>query len=70
MTKGEYSLSTKRMSFPRIDAEIRTNANFRDREQPAHHKETSILEELPIDMIKSFPTSDPLHLLDLGIMKK
>lgn len=60
------------MAFPYFDAPLRTDENFRNRTQPEHHseEESSPLEELPIDMIKCFPTSDPLHLLELGIMKK
>lgn len=63
------------MSFPRVGEQLRTDQNFRfpeeDNEAEArHHKEYSILQELPIDMITSFSTSDPLHLLELGIMKK
>lgn len=61
------------MSFPRVD-QLRTDHNFRfpqrgNDAETNHHKEYSILQELPIDMISSFPTSDPLHLLELGIMK-
>lgn len=65
------------MSFPRIaiseierENELRTDEKFRDRFQPEHHLNYSILEKLKIDMIKGFPTSDPLHLLDLGLMKR
>lgn len=43
---------------------------FRQREQPEHHKETSLFEELNIDMVSSFSVSDSLHLLDLGVMKR
>lgn len=70
MVNGVYSTESHRMSFPHIDMEKRTNDNFRNRMQPNHHKERSLMEQLPIDMIKSFPTCDPLHLLDLGIMKR
>lgn len=58
------------MSFPNLDAERRSDASFRRRSDIIHHKETSLLETLNIDMIFSFPTSDSLHLLDLGIMRK
>lgn len=58
------------MSFPNLDCDRRTNESFRNRDQPEHHKITSILEELDIDMIGAIPTSDPLHLFDLGIMRK
>lgn len=65
----------RRMCFPVYDAEPRTNANFRqpdaNNEAEIHHiKEYSILQELPIDMIKSFVVADSLHLLELGNMKK
>lgn len=58
------------MSFPNLNANRRTNESFRERTQPSHHKERSPFEELPIDMISSFPVSDPLHLLELGVMRK
>lgn len=58
------------MSFPRVNADRRTNDSFRHRSNPEHHREQSILEELPIDMVDDFSTSDALHLLHLGIMKK
>lgn len=74
-TEGVYSKETHRMSFPRTDAEKRTDTNFRSPDpdslsQIKHIKEQSIMQELPIDMIVSFPTSDPLHLLELGVTKK
>lgn len=63
------------MSFPRTEAELRTDYNFRNPErgnaaQENHHKEYSIFQELPVDMVLDFVTSDPLHLLELGLMKK
>lgn len=58
------------MSFPRIDCEKRTDLTFRNRCVPAHHREYSIIEELPIDMVDDFIISDALHLLHLGLMKK
>lgn len=57
------------MSFPKIDGIRRTDEMFRQRVQYQHHKEKSLIEDLNIDMINAFPTSDPLHLLELGIMK-
>lgn len=58
------------MSFPNIECARRTNDTFRTRADQLHHKETSLIEELDIDMILNFPTSDSLHLLDLGVMKR
>lgn len=67
---GTYHKIAHRMSFSTIDAMLRTDTSFRNRDHPDHHKDYSILEELPIDMIKDIPVSDPLHLLDHGVMRK
>lgn len=58
------------MSFPRTDDVLRTDTSFRNKFQSSHHREYSILEELPIDMINDFVVSDPLHLLELGVMRR
>lgn len=58
------------MSFARLNFPLRTDISFRQRQQSEHHKMTSPIERLPVDMICDFPTSDPLHLLELGVMKK
>lgn len=58
------------MSFPHTCEEKRTDTSYRNRANPGHHREFSIIEELPIDMVKDFITSDSLHLFHLGIMKK
>lgn len=69
--RGVYDVNSHRMSFPSIDETRRTDQSFRERKQLKHHKaERSPVEELPIDMIHAFPTSDPLHLLELGVMRK
>lgn len=67
---GQYDLAARRMSFPRIDDIRRTDFSFRNRQQISHHKEYSLLERLKIDIINQFPTSDPWHLLELGVVKK
>lgn len=60
------------MSFPRTGCIKRSNESFRRREQIEHHNEhRSVIEELhDVDMVADFPTSDPLHLLELGVMKR
>lgn len=77
MTEGTYYNSVRCMSFHRIiisenerETELRTDFKFRNRAQPEHHLEDSNLELLPIDMSQGFPTSDALHLFDLGIQKR
>lgn len=58
------------MSFPNIDCDLRTDSSFRQELDSDHHKETTILTQLPIDLIEDFPIADSLHLLDLGLMKR
>lgn len=65
------------MSFHRVITteaerinELRTDERFRNQFQPEHHRGRSILECLPIDMVKQFIVSDSLHLIDLGLMKR
>lgn len=59
------------MSFPNLDATRRTDKSFREQSQKSHHKEYSLFEELnEVNMIHDFPTSDPLHLLELGVMRR
>lgn len=57
----------KRMSFARIpethverQEQLRTDSQFRNRFQGGHHHQYSVLEIIPVDMIKDFPTSDTL----------
>lgn len=77
MIQGVRDRVLRKLCYPRIissererDAELRTDERFRNRYQPEHHAEYTLLETLPIDMVRAFPTSDSLHLLDLGIMKR
>lgn len=77
MAQGEWYQSSHRTSYHRIavtneerSRELRTDERFRNRFQPEHHLQNSILEDLPIDMVKGFPIADSLHLLDLGLMKR
>lgn len=69
-TIGEYDNDAHVMCFPDIKAERRTDETFRSMAQQQHHHMKSPLEDLDIDMIYTFPSSDPLHLLELGVMKK
>lgn len=70
-TKGKYFNDFHVMSFPRTACNKRTNESFRQRSQPQHHNELrSLLEQLEIDMVDDFPTSDPLHLIHSGLMKR
>lgn len=70
LTVGKYNRTARTMSFPIINADRRTDLMFRQRTDPLHHKEYSLLEQLPINMISTFRVSDTLHLLHLGVMKR
>ncbi|XP_045025186.1 uncharacterized protein LOC123469909 [Daphnia magna] len=51
------------------EAPLRTDATFRSQRQDEHHTGRSILEQLPIDMVATFPL-DYMHLCCLGVMRK
>lgn len=74
---GTYDKDVRRTTYAVFNAPKRTDSGFRERQQPIHHKEKKILEDLVdvagkplIDMIKQFPVCDPLHLLHEGVMKR
>ncbi|CAN7938072.1 unnamed protein product, partial [Ixodes hexagonus] len=59
----------RRLCFPQFDAELRTDESFRALRQEEHHTGTTVLEELPVDLVKDVPL-DYMHLVLLGVMKK
>lgn len=77
-TIGEYDKIGRHMSYPRLDAPLRTDADFRTKKDPDHHKVNGMtreyivspLERLPINMVQDFVIGDSLHLIDLGIMRR
>lgn len=70
-TIGQYNKDYHRMSYPNLDSTCRTDESFRKRLHPEHHRETSLIENLTsLDMVLDFPSSDPLHLLELGVMRR
>lgn len=56
-----------RMAFLDLEAPLRNDVDYRARKYEDYHKIESVLELLPIDMIKSFPP-DYLHCLLLGVV--
>lgn len=69
---GKHSGLAGCVIFPQIQAaELRTDAIFRARGYPEHQNKYTSLCDLPnLDMIRDFVVSDPLHLLELGVMKR
>lgn len=66
ITKGEYFGN---VVFPEVNASLRTDDSFRKRIHAMHHKRTTILESIPIDIVDCIPL-DPMHLLYLGVVKQ
>lgn len=49
--------------------ELRTDESFRQQKDPDHHRGTSVLVDLPIDLVKDVPL-DYMHLVLLGVVGK
>jgi len=59
------------VSFPELNAPLRTNDSFRSRVYPEHHlPEKSLLENLMYFDLVDGVLLDGMHLTDLGVMKK
>jgi hypothetical protein len=72
MTNKEINLRTRpkgRVVFLETDSELRTNLSFRSRADPGHHNNYSIIEELPLNMVRDVPL-DPMHLIYLGAVRR
>ncbi|XP_055621294.1 uncharacterized protein LOC129765234 [Toxorhynchites rutilus septentrionalis] len=69
---GEYSYLSRTVVFPSLHCPLRTDAIFRRKGYGKHHTtQESPLQRIPgLDMIKDFVVADPLHLLELGVMKR
>ncbi|VDP95846.1 unnamed protein product [Echinostoma caproni] len=63
------SSCSRRMVFKARGGKLRTDYDFRLRLQDEHHTGLSPFEQLPIDMVGTFPT-DYMHSVCLGIMKR
>lgn len=57
------------MTFVDLESPLRTDDNFLNRSNAAHHKGTSPLEALNIGFITQFPL-DPMHLIYLGVVRR
>ncbi|OXA53829.1 hypothetical protein Fcan01_11368 [Folsomia candida] len=65
-TRGIYE---RTVTFPELNAPLRTDESFRNRDQSEHHQGFSKLLDLGIGMTTQFPL-DYLHQICLGITKK
>jgi len=74
VTQGTYitnrgNKSGGRVTYPELDAELRTDASFRNQLHEEHHVGRSVLEKLPISMTDAFPI-DPMHNTFIGVTRK
>lgn len=76
-TVGIYSREVRYVCFPNFNAVERTDHGFRNRSDPLHHRENSLLEDIVgadgkpfLDMVRDFVIADSLHLLHEGVMKR
>lgn len=67
---GEYSYVSNTVVFPKVGQTARTDELFRANQYPDHQKIDTPLSRLPIDMVKDIIVADPLHLLELGVIKR
>ncbi|XP_062537702.1 uncharacterized protein LOC134206033 [Armigeres subalbatus] len=68
---GEYSHISRTVVFPSLHCSLRTDELFRQKAYGNHHssQDTPLLRIPGLDMIQDFVVADPLHLLELGVMK-
>ena len=62
-------ISSNRTVFLSCTAPLRFDIDFRSKRDRRHHIGISPMEQLPIDMVRSFPV-DPMHLVFLGVVKR
>lgn len=73
---GIHFATSHCVCYAEFNSPLRTDESFRQRIDPRHHRENSPLEDIQLngqpflDMIQCFPTSDPMHLLEEGVMKR
>ena len=58
-----------RWIFEDLNSKLRTNESFRAQTNKNHHHDRSPLEQLNLDMVRSFPL-DYMHLVCLGVVRK
>ena len=57
------------MTFPEVNATLRTDISFDETRDEEHHLGPSPLRELQIGMVSQIPL-DYMHLVCLGVMRK
>ena len=58
-----------KMTFPEINAELRTDAEFDEMSDLGHHIGVSPFRDSPVGLVSQFPL-DFMHLVCLGVMKR
>ena len=58
-----------KMTFPEVDAPVRTDADFNQHSDSRHHTGVSPLQALSLGMVSQFPL-DFMHLVCLGVVRR
>lgn len=66
--EGTY-IDNKRMAYLDLNAPLRTNQSFREKQDEFYHKDSSPLEEFSFDIISTV-VLEYMHNICLGVMKK
>ena len=64
--KGHW---VRKMTFPEINAPLRTDSQFSEMTNEEHHSGISPFSDLPLGMVTQFPI-DYMHLVCLGVVKR
>jgi len=67
--KGTHLKEERKMVFLDVNSPSRTGLSFRNKTQPQHHKGTSPLIELDINLVSQVPL-EYMHLICIGTMRK
>lgn len=68
--RGHHSPISNTVVFTKLKQPLRTDEMFRNREYSQHQKHDTALAKMPIDLVKDIVVADPLHLIELGVMKR
>ena len=58
-----------KVTFPKIDSQLRTDSDFKEMVHEEHHCNQTPLSELSVGLVSQLPL-DPMHLVHLGVVKR
>ena len=67
LTEGEYVEG--KVTFPEMDAQLRTDIQFDEMSDEDHHRGLTPLKSIPLGLVSWF-VLDYMHLVCLGVVRK